>query len=280
MIIDGHHHIEAGYEHILKRMDTLGIDRTVLVGVGVRNLRVVTIRNSFVFRLHFLLRTIGTWRARQLVRSRALREALLGDPVNDRVLQAIHEKPDRFYGFAFVNPESDRAQDEVRRCLAGGMCGIKLALLQYPTDLSGPRMAEICGLAEEHRVPVFFHQGLTPASSDARRMTESFPNVHFIIAHAGVQYYDEAITLAHARDNVFVDTSSYIVTVCKLRDMCRKLGAGKLIFGTDVPVMSLDQGEGLAKIRALPLSDRDRSRILGENLLEILRRNGQNKDKT
>jgi len=191
MIIDGHCHIEAGHEHILARMDALGIDRTVLVGVGCRTLSVVTIRDSFIFRSHFLFRTLGTWRARRLVRSRALREALLDNPINERVLLALREKPDRFYGFAFVNPESDRALDEIRRCLAAGMRGIKLALLQYPADLSGPRVAAICELAAEHRVPLFFHQGLTPASSDARQMTAAFPAVSFIIAHAGVQYFGE-----------------------------------------------------------------------------------------
>ncbi len=272
MIIDGHHHIENDYNHILRRMDELGIDKTVLVGVGVRDLSVVTVKKSPVISNHFLLKTMGVLEARKLVRSRELQESLLGDPLNDKVLKAIKEKPDRFEGFAFVNPESEQAGNEIEFCLKEGMKGIKLALLQYPTDLSGPKMAEICEIAEEKNVPIFFHQGLTRESSDASKMVKSFKNVTFIVAHAGVQYFYNAVDLAMDYENVFVDTSSYIVTFRKLEYLCRKIGAEKLIFGTDVPVMSNDPSEGLEKIRRLPISESDKELILGNNLWEILER--------
>ncbi len=273
MIIDGHHHVEAGYEGILARMDELGIGKTVLIGVGVRDLSVITIRDSIVFRHDILLKILGNWKARRLLRSPALKAVLMRQPVNDRVLCAIKEKPDRFYGFSFIHPGSEAVMAELDRCLAGGMRGIKLALLQYPTDLSGQRMFDICELAAAKKVPVFFHQGLTRASSDARKMIRSFPSVKFIIAHAGVQYFRDAVELAMTMDNVFVDTSSYFVTVAKLRYLCRKVGPRKLVFGSDVPVMSRDPSEGLAKIRALGLRREDEDRILGENLLEIIERN-------
>jgi len=272
MIIDGHHHIEKDYNHILRRMDELKIDKTVLIGIGVSDLSVVTVTNSLFINNHFLLKTVGVLKARKLVRSRRLQEALLGDPMNDKVLKAIKEKPKRFEGFAFVNPESERACDEIEFCLKEGMKGIKLALLQYPTDLSGPKMAEICEVAEDRNAPIFFHQGLTPESSDAGKMVKNFKNVTFIVAHAGVQYFYNAVDLAMNYDNVFVDTSSYIVTFRKLEHLCRKIGAKKLIFGTDVPVMSNDPVEGLEKIKRLSISESDKELILGKNLWEILER--------
>ncbi|MGZ8226769.1 MAG: hypothetical protein ACXWT3_09040 [Methylococcaceae bacterium] len=60
MIIDEHRHIVGDYQPILTEMDALRIARTVLVGVGVRNLNVVTIRDSIVFRYHFLFRSLGS----------------------------------------------------------------------------------------------------------------------------------------------------------------------------------------------------------------------------
>ncbi len=175
MIIDGHHHIEGDYGYILRRMNELQIDKTVLVGAGVR-------------------------------------------------------------------------------------------------DLSGHKMARICEMEEEKNVPVFFHQGLTPESSDARKMVKNFRNVTFIVAHAGVQCFYDVLDLAMAYDNVFIDTSSYIVTFRKLKHLCRKIGAKKIVFGTDVPVMSNDPSEGLAKIRRLPVSESNKELILGKNLWEILER--------
>jgi predicted TIM-barrel fold metal-dependent hydrolase len=270
MIIDGHHHIEAGFSHILERMDALGIDRTVLIGVGVSDLNAVTVKDVLPVRWHLLLRTIGVMKMRQLVRSRALQDVLLGDPINSRVLEAITAEPQRFYGFVFVNPESENCFSEIERCLNQGMCGIKLALLQYPTNLAGPRMHRICEIARERKVPIFFHQGITKESSDPSLMFRNFPEVTFIIAHAGVQYYHAAIELANSHKNVYIDTSSWIVTKRKLKNLYRQLGPEKLIFGTDVPVMANDQSDGLKKIRVLRLPPAEEACILGENLLRIL----------
>jgi len=272
MVIDGHHHIENEWTGILERMDALGIDKTVLVGIGVSDLSVVTVRNSFVVHSDLLLRTIGVLKMRRLVNGKKLRRVLLKDPVNDVVLRAMEARPDRFTGFAFVNPESERCISELTRCLSEGMLGIKLALLQYPTDLSGSRMKRICEIAAERRCPIFFHQGITREASDARLMIEQFPDVTFIIAHAGVQYFKEAVQMAGSYGNVYIDTSSWMVTVRKLKALHRSVGAQKLIFGSDVPVMAHDPVDALDKIRQLKLPRAEESLILGENLAAILDR--------
>ena len=270
MIIDGHQHVVDDYRPILARMDALGIDRTVLVGVGVRDLSVVTIRNTPVFKSHFLFKTLGMMKARALVNSRALKEGLLGEPRNDAVLRAIKERPDRFFGFCFVNPESPRALDEIGRCLDAGMLGIKLALVQYPTDVNGPKMATICEVAQAKRVPIFVHPGITREASDISSLVKMYQGVVFIIAHTGCQCFDEVTELARTCNNVFVDTSSYIATQKKIQRICDTAGAEKLIFGTDVPVMCTDPAEALEKIRTLNASDADKEKILGGNLQRIL----------
>jgi len=270
MVIDGHRHINGSCAPILLEMDRLGIDKTVLVGVGVRDLSVVTIRNSFVFQSDILLRTLGTFKSHRMVRSRKLRNALLPDPVNKLVLDAVADHPDRFAGFVFANPESPNAINEILRCLDAGLQGIKLALLQYPSNLQGSNVAAICEIAAERQVPVFIHQGLTRASSVVDGLITRFPNVVFIIAHAGVQYFKHVSRLAAKYANVYVDTSSYFVTPAKLERLCRVVGPRKLLFGSDVPVMSDTAAEGLAKIRNLTVSSDDKRLILGDNLTALL----------
>lgn len=270
MIIDGHLHIAGEPRPILARMDALGIARTVLVGIGVRDLRAVTIRDSLVFRMPFLLRTVGVWRSRSVVRSLRTRELLLPCPDNDRVAAAVRAHPDRFLGFAFINPEHPDMLAEAERRLDMGFHGIKLALLQYPCALDGPEISALCNLAQARNVPIFFHQGLTADTADAARMVAHFPSVRFIVAHAGVQYFNQAVALAEANSNVWLDTSSYFVTPAKLRHLLRRPGFRKLVFGSDVPVMALDPADALAKIMALPLSASERDAILGGNLMSIL----------
>jgi uncharacterized protein len=270
MIIDGHRHIVGDYAPILQSMDALGVDKTVLVGVGVRNLDLVTIHDSLLFRSHLLFRTLGMLKARQLVNSRAFRENLLGDPRNEDALRAVRERPDRFYGFAFINPESPHALAELRRCLAQGFRGIKLALVQYPTDLRGRNMTLLSEVARECRIPVFMHLGISATAAEPDWLAEAFADVTFIIAHAGVQRFEQTIALARRLDNVYVDTSSYIATTGKLRRLCKTIGAGKLIFGSDVPVMCEEVGDALAKIVALNLPASEKDKILGGNLDAIL----------
>lgn len=269
MVIDGHRHIVGDYQPILTDMDRLGIDKTVLIGVGVRDLSLITIHDAFVFRYHLLFRTLGMLKARQLVNSQAFRANLLPFPNNDEVLTAVRERPDRFSGFAFINPESPHALAELQRCLEQGLQGIKLALVQYPTDLCGRNMTALCEVARENAVPVFMHLGISRATSEPEWLTEAFPDVNFIIAHAGVQRFEETIVLAR-RNNVFVDTSSYIATTAKIKRLYRTLGAGKLIFGSDVPVMCRDAGEALAKIATLSLSASEQEKVLGGNLTALL----------
>ena len=48
-------------------------------------------------------------------------------------------------------------------------------------------------------------------------MIRRHPAVRFIIAHAGVQHFESAIALARDHRNVWLDTSSYFVTLGKLR---------------------------------------------------------------
>jgi hypothetical protein len=170
-----------------------------------------------------------------------------------------------------VNPESPHALDEINRCLDAGMKGIKLALVQYPTDLNGPKMAMLCEVARARKVPIFVHQGITRESSDISDLVKMYQDVVFIIAHTGCQCFEEVMELARTCDNVFVDTSSYISTQKKIQRICDTAGAGKLIFGTDVPVMCKDPAEALVKIRTLKASDGDKEKILGGNVARILR---------
>jgi predicted TIM-barrel fold metal-dependent hydrolase len=152
------------------------------------------------------------------------------------------------------------------------MCGIKLALFQYPTQLSGSRMQGICELAREYSVPVFVHIGVQPGSFTIEDPAHAYPDVNFILAHCGVQRYRDLPDLLRALPNLYVDTSSYIATVSKLTALHQQVGAQRLIYGTDVPVMAKDQSEGLEKIKKMPLTTAERTMILGENLLQLLRK--------
>ena len=271
MIIDGHRHIVQKPDPILKEMDSLGIDRTVLVGIGVSKLDDVTVTPSFIFQSNLLLRTLGCIHSRKVVRSLRRSNNLLSKPRNDATQAAMKQNPDRFYGFAFVNPESPGLHDDLRSCLDAGMQGIKLALLQYPTNLFGTSMQVIVEMAMEYNVPLFVHFGLDAKHGFLNKLFSAFPDVRFIVAHAGVQYFNQLIAIdPQKHKNVFIDLSSYFVTHKKLSKLVKTFPISRLLYGSDCPVMARSAAEGINKIRKLDLPQNSIDQILGENISSLL----------
>lgn len=269
MIIDGHQHIVDSSEPILRLMDRQGVDRAVLVGIGVSDLDAVSIGDSVVFHSPLLLRTVGLFKSRRVLRGLRKRNILLPVPRNDAVLKAIAAYPDRFSGFAFVNPLHPDALSQARDCLAAGMCGLKFAHLQYPPDPAGEVMWPYAALARQTGVPLFIHLGLHfPIWLDP--LCAAFPDVFFIMAHAAVQHFDPVVALAEQRPNILFDTSSYFVTDRKLRRLVERVGTRRILYGSDMPVMAASMSEGIDKIRRLNLCPDDEAALLGRNLENLL----------
>jgi uncharacterized protein len=166
--------------------------------------------------------------------------------------------PGRFIVFAGVDPRRaregcallERALDE------WGFSGLKI----YPPCGYSPDsreldpLYEICG---QRRVPVLSHIGPTsPTLSFKHTRPEHiedaafrFPNVNFILGHAGVTWREEATLLALHRPNVYLDMSGFqtewrqggldrILAEHKRRGLLRKL-----LFGTDWPIHRLAGGQ-------------------------------------
>lgn len=265
MIIDAHCHIVDTSDAILRRMDALGIDKTVLVGVSVKNLDLITIDDSFIFKNHFILCHFGMRKARKLLRSSLIKSDLLQNPQNEKVMWAVEKNSDRFYGFVFINPTSTDAIAIVKKYLDMGFLGIKLALQQYPIALNDNRIQAVLDLAKVYCVPVFIHFGLDHNGPEISQLIIGNPKVKFIIAHAGVQYFHLIVSLARDNQNIFFDTSSFFVTPKKLKILCGEIGTERLIFGSDFPVMAKDPSEAISKIENLGVATERKANILGEN---------------
>jgi len=77
-----------------------------------------------------------------------------------------------------------------------------------------------------------------------------------------------AIDAAKRYPNVYLETSS-VVFWKFLEIAAKELGAGKLIFGSDGP--ELDSRVELYKIRLLKFGAADEARVLGGNVMKLLR---------
>lgn len=190
---------------------------------------------------------------------------------NREVARIVATRPDRFYGFAFVNAERDRGRINgmIREAVEDmGFCGIKV----HRHD--GRITREICEVARVFSLPVIYD--VMGEVSIVELLAVEYPDVSFIIPHMGSFSDDwraQSALIDHLarHPNVFTDTSG-VRRFDLLEEAVQRAGAKKILFGTDGPW--LHPGVELAKIRALGLTKEDERLVMGGNFLRLISKAG------
>jgi len=272
MIIDGHFHLVAGRTaELIRDMGRLGIDKTVIVGITLKDISRIKVPNKFFLQNQLFRKAIGVRLEKRMTASRSFQENLLSRPDNAVIARACSEYPGRLYGFVFVNPNDPAVADELKLALSASCWkGIKMAQRQYPIDLSGPAMQRVARFGCEHSLPVFIHLGFEKEKNDIAALAGAFPDLVIIVAHLGIQYFEKALGWAKRFKNVFLDTSSGFATMRMVEQAVAAVGAQKLFMGSDFPILG-DQKTALEKIRKARISEADKRLIMGENLAALLK---------
>ncbi len=121
----------------------------------------------------------------------------------------------------------------------------------YPDD---PAVMELYELAQDLGVIIFFHggrAGIEPESSHRYAMPRhyeaalaNFPQLQFILGHAGARDFEGMLTLAQKYQNAWLGIHGQGLT--NLDKMIAQTGGERLLFGTDWPFYHI--GMSLAKV--------------------------------
>jgi hypothetical protein len=182
--------------------------------------------------------------------------------INDKTLELTSWFPDYFVGFCFLNPTlgEQHVLAETNRCIRDrGMKGIKLEICNNASD--DRWMRPIMNQALALGVPVLQHSA--DQTNISQRAYHSNPEDTALL---GKRYPEARIIMAHLTacgmrgvravadiPNIYVDTSAYQPEYGLVEYALQKLGANRLLFGSDLT------------IRDLPVQI---GRILGANLDE------------
>ena len=193
---------------------------------------------------------------------------------NDLSLVAARAFPDRLLAYAAVDPNRGEREieDELARCLDVGVRGIKLhtSLADHPFD--GPGYAPALACADAHRLPLIGHG--VGGSETLRRVARAHPNAHIIVAHAGAggasaRDPDGGVyQVAREEPNVYLDTTSSTGRFGIFAAVVRSVGAGKLVYGSDMPWMCASHQVG--RVLYAPMPADDKALILGGNMTRLL----------
>lgn len=187
---------------------------------------------------------------------------------NAEVRQAVRRHPDRFTGFAYVDPCNPDAPAQVRELAETGFHGFKLfPPCGYRMDedrirpaldamaASGRPLLVHCGLTN---LDLAAHPHTTPINSALARpiyidsLTRLYPHTAFIVAHMGFPFLLEAWSLAMANSNVILDVAGGPVWPWSWVDIYANLGRpvpidwDRVWWGTD---NCMGQAEGIAFAR-------------------------------
>jgi predicted TIM-barrel fold metal-dependent hydrolase len=252
MIVDIHAH--PGYSHDLK---------------GLRKEFRAALRAAGYHGVDWIcLNSLGDWTPSPS--ASAVRKA------NDAVSSLMTDHPDRVIGFCYVNPtRPEEALREIERCVVdGGMGGIKLWTACKASD---ERVRVIAERSVELGVPILQHawydatgggdEASTPA--DVAALAAQCPKAQIVMAHltgAG----EQGVADVAPHPNVCVDISGGEPEAGLIELAVRRLGARRVVLGTDTPIRSY--GATLGKVHGARLTRRQRELILGENARRLLRR--------
>jgi predicted TIM-barrel fold metal-dependent hydrolase len=186
---------------------------------------------------------------------------------NREVARIVHSRPDRFYGFAFVNAQRDRGRIRTmieEAVIHYGFVGIKVHRHDAPIT------REVCESARAFSLPIIYD--VVGQISVVELLAGEYPDVRFIIPHQGSFSDDWRAQLSlidHLvrHPNIYADTSG-VRRFDLLQQAVERAGAKKILFGTDGPW--LHPAVELAKVKALNLSPTDERLILGENFLQLI----------
>jgi len=193
---------------------------------------------------------------------------------NRQTLAIMRAYPQRIWGWCYVTPTQAGWADEVRRCLEEfGMIGIKLWVSNRCTDAATRPLVE---MAIAYEVPVLMHAwwkatGNIPSESTPEQfasLARLYPQAKLIMAHLGGDWLRGLSAVAQT--TAYVDTSGSLIELGMIERAVQELGAGRVIFGSDLYGVSL--AVALEKVVGSSIPDEAKSAILGDNFLKLVNR--------
>ena len=221
--------------------------------------------------------------------------------MNDMTADYVRRYPQRFIGFAIINPkdvpasvkELERAFDEL------AFNGVKLHPSMQEFYANDEALYPVFEYCQEKEKPVLFHSGASlpshPDKYSQPRLLDDvavrFPDLKIIIAHGGRPYYQEAAMLLRKHPNVYIDVcankgrkgGTALLEMALTFIKIYADGLKKALFASDFPVFS--PAETLQSLRTLKesskpdmldeplISEEEFEKILGKNAVSLLQVN-------
>ncbi len=204
---------------------------------------------------------------------------MLWDVTEEEIVDVVEAAPGRFLGLVGINPFD--GMEGVRRLAhwveSGPFVGAHLHPYGFDLPINHRRFYPFYTKCAELGVPVVMQVGHSaeqmPSAAGRPILLDDialdFPELKIVAAHTGWPWVDELIALAWKHRNVYIGTSAHHPRYWdpSLVRFASGRGRGKVLFGTDYPVM--DYVDSVAAVRNLDMKEAAIDLILGTAAREV-----------
>jgi predicted TIM-barrel fold metal-dependent hydrolase len=190
----------------------------------------------------------------------------------DLIGEACAEYSGRLFGFIRLNPWYGKQALELLDYAInnGAFRGLKLHPVSTCAHPAGEETLGLIRKAGELGVPTLFHCGDEPMTTPLSVAPAALqcPDSTIILGHMGGYFHvDEAIDVAENAPNIILETSA-MPYPAKIKEAVDRIGAHRVIFGSDGPVSSpvLERH----KVILAGLMPEEEKLVLGENAARLL----------
>jgi uncharacterized protein len=181
----------------------------------------------------------------------------------------------RFRGLLAVNPHVGPDRTLARWLDDERFVGVKLHpdLHEYP--VTGARYEPVWEAAAEQGFPVLVHSWAGSPYNDIAMfaaVAERHPGAGILLGHSGARrpYFEEVAATARRHPNLVLEICGSFMTSTWLRYLVDRVGAERVVFGSDFPFIDLRYSIGRALFANL--ADRDLALVLGASMSRLLHR--------
>jgi predicted TIM-barrel fold metal-dependent hydrolase len=176
---------------------------------------------------------------------------------NELVLDACAENP-ALVPAVNIAPGTPKPGQRLRKYVERGARILKIHPAADGEGVDSPRYKALLKTADELGLPVILHTGCihshllykSPEEGRVERFSrwfEEYRQAKFILAHMNFHEPYVALDLAEEHPNLMVDTSWQPTEM--IGEAVRRLGPGKVLFGSDWPLVGQNMAVGIARVR-------------------------------
>lgn len=205
---------------------------------------------------------------------------------NEWVHACMEKYPDRFLGFACIDPSKEGAIEELEQTISEyNFKGVKLFPCHHYYEANDKKIYPFYEKCVELGICVSYHMGFTGSPIDRLRLqlpltlddvARDFPKLNIVICHIAGHWFQEATQVALGNPNVYVDTAAIhwyanmnilpIEPSFLIKRVVAILGDSKVLYGTD----NMDEQNNIFWMKGIGLKEESLRKIMGENAAGLL----------